>query len=65
MPRSCRPCSSAGACAMSGYTSAKLESDRARLASVDVIELDSGHEWSDAFRAKAGEFLNLNVGRVL
>jgi predicted esterase len=45
------------------YTPAKLESDRARLASVDVIELDSGHEWSDAFRAKAGELLS--VGRVL
>jgi len=45
------------------YTAAKLESDRARLPAAEVIELDSGHESSDAFRAKAGEFLN--VGRVL
>jgi len=39
------------------YTSEKLEADRARLPSAEVIELDAGHEWTDAFRTKAGEFL--------
>jgi dienelactone hydrolase len=39
------------------FTSAKLEADRARVPSAEVIELDAGHEWTDAFRTKAGELL--------
>ncbi|HJW93009.1 MAG TPA: phospholipase [Thermoanaerobaculia bacterium] len=39
------------------FTSAKLDADRVRIPSAEVIELDAGHEWTDAFRAKAGEFL--------
>lgn len=39
------------------FTSAKLDADRARIPSAEVIELDAGHEWTDAFRAKAGELL--------
>jgi len=43
------------------YSAEKLAADRARLPSADVFEFEAGHEWSDAFRAKAGEFLNVSV----
>jgi predicted esterase len=39
------------------YTPEKLAADRARLTSAEIIELDAGHEWTEAFRVKAGEFL--------
>jgi dienelactone hydrolase len=39
------------------FTAAKLDADRARVPEAEVIELDAGHEWTDAFRAKAGELL--------
>lgn len=39
------------------FTSAKVEADRARIPMAEVIELDAGHEWTEGFRAKAGEFL--------
>jgi len=45
----------------SWYTTEKLEADRAFLASVgvepQVVVFDGDHEWSDPFRAAAGEFL--------
>jgi predicted esterase len=42
------------------YTAAKLEQDVAHLrtrTTVEVIELDAGHEWTEAFRAAVGVFL--------
>lgn len=43
------------------YTAAKLETDRAWLAStntdVTIVEHAGGHEWTDAFRTEAGRFL--------
>jgi predicted esterase len=39
------------------YSAEKLETDRARLPNAEVVELDAGHEWTDEFRSKAGEFL--------
>ena len=39
------------------YTAHKLAADRARLIAADVIEMDAGHEWTDAFRVKARELL--------
>lgn len=39
------------------YTPEKFAADRARLTAAEIIEMDAGHEWTDAFRTKAGEFL--------
>ena len=39
------------------YDSAKVDADRARLPNAEIVELDAGHEWTDEFRTKAGEFL--------
>jgi predicted esterase len=43
------------------YTAEKLEADRQRLAAAgvvtDVVEFAGGHEWSDAFSARAAAFL--------
>ena len=44
------------------YTPAKLEQDRALLASsgvdVQAVAYDGGHEWTDEFRGFVGEFLS-------
>jgi predicted esterase len=39
------------------YTAEKLAADRARLPAAEVLELDGGHEWTAAFRAKVGDVL--------
>ena len=39
------------------FTEAKVSADRARLQSVEVVELDAAHEWNEEFRAKLGQLL--------
>jgi predicted esterase len=40
------------------YTSEKFKKDLSLLPNATALELDAGHEWTDAFRTAAGEFLN-------
>jgi len=40
------------------YSAEKFKKDLRSLPAATVIELDAGHEWTDEFRAAAGDFLN-------
>jgi hypothetical protein len=40
------------------YTAEKFKKDLSLLPHARTLELDAGHEWTEAFRTAAGEFLN-------